>query len=236
MKNILLGVLLTSACGGSNGGTPGVDGPPGGFVDAPTNPSMRYEPWTVGSTWSYMITDTQGLIPPAMNKVTRIMPMVDAGPPNAGKMAFLVHVEKLQGYKDVLETFSGDLDVRYKTSYYDLNNALTEVDVNQPYRLKLDEGLAHVAPGAHYSETFTETVTKTGTAPTTKQQSENWTVVSASESLAVIAGTFTCLHVQRVNPAKPTAVIDYWYARGVGKVKETGGSTDEELMAYTIAP
>ena len=197
---------------------------------------MRYEPWTVGSTWSYQITDTQGVIPTTGNLMTTIMPMADVGSPNAGKTAFLVHVEKLQGYKDVLETFTGDFDIRYKTSYYDQSNALTEVDVDQPYRLKLDESLAHVAAGAHYSETFTETVTKTGLAPATKQKTENWTVVATDETLTVIAGTFTCLHLQRVNPAKPTVVMNYWYARGVGKLKETGGSTSEELMSYSIAP
>jgi hypothetical protein len=231
---IALVISLTIGCGGSSSTGADANGPDA-IPDAPTDPSMRYEPWTVGSTWSYKLTDPRAQIQPRLNAPTTVMAKQDVGGLNAGKMAFLVHIEKLQGSKDVWEAPVGDLDVRYKTTFYDQANALTETDYDQPYRLKLDEGLLHVAAGAHYSETFTETVTKVGMPPTTKSQSDDWTVISANEQVTVIAGTFTCLHVQRNNPAKP-GPQDYWYARGVGKIKETGGGQDEELMSYTIAP
>jgi hypothetical protein len=194
---------------------------------------MRYEPWTVGSTWSYKLTDPKGVIPTRTNAVTTVGAEEDVGAPNAGKKAFKVHIEKIQGYKDVWETHLGDLDVRYKTTFYDQSNTLTETDTDQPYRLKLDETPAHLTTGATWSETFTETATLTGQAPSSKQKTEPWKVVSDSEQVTVLAGTFTTLHVQR---GSGTGVQDYWYARGVGKVKETGGGQDEELMSYTIAP
>ena len=104
---------------------------------------------------------------------------------------------------------------------------MTSVDVDQPYRLKLDESAGHTTTGAQWSTSFTETTN--GGAPATK--TESWSVVDANESLTVIAGTYTCLHVRRTSNGG--TLQDYWYARGVGKVKETGGGQNEELMAFT---
>jgi hypothetical protein len=103
---------------------------------------------------------------------------------------------------------------------------MTSTDIDQPYRLKLDESVAHTMPGAQWSETFTET---SGT--TSKSKTEQWRVVSAAESITVIAGSYSALHVERTSSGG--AVQDYWYVRGVGKVKETGGAQIEELMSFT---
>jgi hypothetical protein len=53
--------------------------------------------------------------------------------------------------------------------------------------------------------------------------------------VTVPAGTFTTVHVQRVSGSGSTKQKDYWFAKGVGKVKETGGGQqNEELMSYSI--
>ena len=52
--------------------------------------------------------------------------------------------------------------------------------------------------------------------------------------LTVPAGTFTCLHLHKVGTDDSTAQKDYWFARGVGKIKESGGQT-EELASYSLA-
>lgn len=227
----LLGTMLTSlalvGCGGSDPGT-GVDAAPNPNVDAPSNVAQRYLPWKVGSVWSYKLTDPKGVMPAALNKKTTIMAEMDVGGVHAGKTAFLVHVEQLNGSKDVFETISGDQDIRYKTIHYGLTGQMTSTDVDTPYRLKLDESNAHVVTGATFTQMFTETTTGQGAG--TAAKSENWQVISDSEQVTVIAGTYTCLHVRRTGSAPQ----DYWYARGVGKIKETGsGAQDEELMSYT---
>lgn len=240
---LALSTLILAACGssspdhgpdagtGSGSGT-GTDG----GVDAPTNPAQRYEPWRVGATWSYKFTDPTGVKPAATGRKTTIGAQEDVGGLHAGQLAYKAHVETLGGAKDVWETPMGDLDVRYKTAYYGATGALTETDVEQPSRLKLDESVAHTATGAMFTETFMENVVKTGTAPTTKSETLAWKVISTSESVTVIAGTYTnVLHVQRFNAAK-AETVDYWYARGVGKLKETGGNNDEELEAFTPGP
>ncbi len=221
MRNLIAILVFTAACGGNSS-----DGGTDGSIPA----AMRYEPWTVGAVWSYKLTD-RNTANMATDKRTTVMGVRDVGGVHAGKQAFLVHVEQLTGSKDVYEAASGDLDVRYETTFYDLAGTMTSTDVDQPYRLKLDESAAHTAAGAQWSESFSETTTPVGGTTTTKSKTEQWRVVAPSESVTVIAGSYMALHVQRTSS---TALIqDYWYVAGVGKVKETGGGQNEELMSFT---
>lgn len=216
----LMLVSLLAACGSSNDAAP----------DAPTNPADRYLPWTIGSVWNYKLTDPQSPTTPKLNQPTTILRMEDVGGVHAGTQALVVHHAQYSGSKDVWEAADGELDVRYKSVFYDAQGQVTSTDLDAPYRLKLDESFAHTKAGAQWSTSFTET--SNGGAPSTKN--ESWYVVSDNEPITVMAGTFTCLHVRRTSSGG--TLQDYWYARGVGKVKETGGGQDEELMSFTIAP
>ena len=64
------------------------------------------------------------------------------------------------------------------------------------------------------------------------QASDRW-FVERREMVTVPAGTFDALVLRKVSVA--AAEKTYWYAPGVGKVKETGGQT-EELTEYEVAP
>jgi hypothetical protein len=222
MRALLGLLLLTAACGGSSSG----DDDSGG------DPSMRYLPWQPGAVWSYKLTDPSGVLPPAMDKKTTVMAEMDVGGVHAGKRAFLVHVEQMIGSKDVYETFDRALDIRYQSIFYDVNGMMLSTDIDQPYRLKLDESAAHTAPNATWSTTFTETTIRPGVAPQTSTKTESWRVIDDDEPITVIAGTFEALHIQRTSSGGKTQ--DYWYVRGTGKVKETGsGAQEEELMSFT---
>jgi len=236
MKRLVI-LLSMSAGGGSSSGTNnGVDAsdlPP--TADAPTDPALRYEPWSPGTVWSYNLTDPTGALAPQTGQLTTLAGPVDIGGVHAGKMALIGHIDQMVGSKDVYEAIVGDVDVRYKTEFYDDTHTLTSTEVYQPYRLKLDESPAHLVAGASWSETFTQTTTPAGGGnPTTKTKTDQWHVVSASESVTVADGTFTALHIQRTNSGG--AVQDYWYARGIGKIQETGGGQHEELASFTPGP
>jgi hypothetical protein len=221
MKGLVLVGALLGACGSSGDNTP----------DAPTNPADRYLPWTVGSVWNYKLTDPKNTAnPPKLDQPTTILRSEDVGGVHAGTQALVVHHVQYDGSKDVWEAAVGELDVRYKSVFYGPTGTITGTDIDTPYRLKLDESFAHTATGAQWDTTFTET--SNGGTPSSK--TEHWQVVSDSESVTVMAGTFTCLHVQRTSSGG--TLQNYWYARGVGKVKETGGGQDEELMSFTIMP
>ncbi len=232
MKLLVL-VSLCAACGGSGSDPTGGSDASTGGPDVLIDPAMRYEPWATGAVWSYKLSDpTNGTM--AMNKLTTVMSPRDVGGVHAGKTAYLVHVEQLDGSKDVYETPSGELDIRYQTNFFDASGAMTSTDVDQPYRLKLDESAAHTTAGAQWSETFTETSTSPGTPPSTRTKTEQWRVIAEAEPVTVIAGSYVALHIERTSSSGK--VQQYWYVRGVGKVKETGGGQIEELMSFTPAP
>lgn len=216
MRRVAMSFVFAAACSSSGSDRP----------DGLTNPlAERYEPWSTGAVWSYKLTAPSGS-PSAMNKLTTVMAPRDVGGVHTGTTAFLVHIEQLFGSKDVYEAFVGDLDVRYQSTFYDANGSLTGVDIDLPYRLKLDESAAHTVTGAQWSETFTET-----SDGQTKQKTEQWLVVDAAEPVTVIAGSYTALHVRRTSSGG--TIQDYWYVRGVGKVKEVGGAQTEELISFT---
>jgi hypothetical protein len=77
-----------------------------------------------------------------------------------------------------------------------------------------------------------ETKLPVGGQPTTHEARDRWTVLSESEMITVPAGTFDAVVLQKVGG---TSSKMYWYVRGLGKVKETGGQT-EELTSWTVSP
>jgi len=62
------------------------------------------------------------------------------------------------------------------------------------------------------------------------QTHDQWIVLSADEAVDVPKGHFAhAVHLQKTGGSTK----EYWYVRGVGKVRETGGQT-EELIDYHL--
>ena len=235
-------ILLGLAACGSSAPLPAADAPPGGSPDANANapdanpvapdaPSLasRYEPRKVGSVWTYLDTDsttgTSGVFQSTVEAYE------DVGGAHAGTFAFRVRIGKLTGPTVAWEDYVGDLAVRYSQIDYDTTNAVVDTQTEAPYRLKVDETPAHLVTNATYAETFTETTTTTTTASQSK--TEDWKVISNAEQVTVPAGTYTALHLQRTNSGGTTLKTkDFWFVKGVGKVKEVGGGQSEVLMSY----
>jgi hypothetical protein len=72
-----------------------------------------------------------------------------------------------------------------------------------------------------------------GAAPATAVSTDTWRVVAVDEMVNVPAGTFSAVLIEKVGG---TSTKRYWFARGVGKVKERSGAQLEELVNYTLAP
>jgi hypothetical protein len=203
--------------------------------DAGPGTAPRYLPLAVGSSWILHETDPQ--TGANADKTTTVEAYEDVGPTHPGKQAFRVRVEKLAGASVYWEGVEGGITVRYRNDDYDLLGALVDQVVNQPYRLKLDESAEHLVPGTSFTETFTET-TIDASGTTVKVQVDRWSVVAPSESVTVPMGTFAdALHTRRVGNTSGTKQKDYWYVRGVGKVKEDGSDKQvEELRSYSAGP
>jgi hypothetical protein len=226
MRTISTPLLLSlslAACG--SGAPPAGDDGSNGGPDA-QDLSDHMEPWVVGSDWTYATSDPRDGSKTTQH--TTVEAYEDVGGKYAGTMAFRVKAGKPDEIAVAWEGYVGDKGVRYKEDDYDLQMNLVKSEVWDPPRLKVDQTPANLADGATYSETYSETTTPPGD---TKQHTMNWTVVSTHESVTVPAGTFTVLHVKRTDTGNGK-VREYFFAEGVGKVKEIGDNEIDEMSAY----
>jgi hypothetical protein len=220
----LISVLFfAAACGGDDLENPPEENPPGS--------DERYLPMEVGRTWTYRMTNPE--TGETGERVTTVEAKEDVGPTHPGKQAFRVRIEKLVGASVYWQGIEGDATVRYRAIDYDAAGALVREQSQMPYRLKLDESAAHVVAGAEYTDSFEQTtMNEAGTK--TSAEADVWKIIATDESVTVPAGTFQALHVRRIGNDEGTKQKDYWYVRGVGKVKETGSDKQtEELIGYT---
>jgi hypothetical protein len=188
-------------------------------------------PWAEGNSWTYDVTDAMGVKTQKVTTVGAAEPVGGSGP-NAALMAFKIVTEK--GVMD--ETISwqgvvGDKVVRYREQAFGATSGMLSLEEHwDPYKLHVDGSAERTAAGVSWLEIYEETKITNG-SPITAEARDRWTVISASERVEVPAGTFDAVVLQKVGGSSKT----YWYVRGVGKVKETGGQT-EELVDYTVAP
>jgi hypothetical protein len=238
--------LAASACGdGGSSSDPGTtDGGAGNAADAAADAAAAADasvdfaagpllPLTIGSRWTYRVTDADGTVS-EKTLTASAKESVGGDGPNAATSAVKLVADRGTELTYSWVGASGDKAVRYREQV--LDSATLEVkteDVWDPSRIYVDGSADHRSEGASWLEVYNETSTnvKKATAPVTAEVRERWTVISAAESVTVPAGTFTAIVFQK---AGATKLKQYWYVPGVGKIKETGGQT-EELSDYQIA-
>jgi hypothetical protein len=203
-----------------------------------------FEPPIMGATWTYATSDTDKDGGVADRTKTVSVEANEGVPGRTGVMAWRFHTV-VPGDQDQL-TWQADTEtaiVRYRDDVYTAgstaSSALQSYSMYAPSKLRIDITPAHLVTGVTYTESFTETdVDATdGNASTTTAQTSAWKVIDAAESVTVPAGTFTSVHIQKLNGTSGAVDKDYWFVRGVGKVKETShAGRTEVLSAYTIPP
>jgi DUF3108-like len=233
------GTAGDAASGGGvagGGGLGGSDAGEGGVGGASTPVSNRYCPLTVGAHWVWNETDVaSGLSGTGQSTVEALDTLTGS---KAGVKAFRVRSSTLTGGTLIWQEDTGTAVVRHQTQFLNASGSVKSYNEMVPSQLRLDETAVHMTPGATWAETYTQTKTlPTGGAPLAATVNVTWTVEAVDESVTVPAGTFACLRVHRV---EAPSVVDttggdnrYWFARGVGKVKETG-SVNHDLVSYSI--
>jgi hypothetical protein len=199
-------------------------------------------PWAPGLSWVYQVTDAhEG----TSNKTTTVgdeREPVGRGP-NRDTLAYRVVTQKGDG-TDQSISWQDELDgtvVRYREqSYAAKTGALELEEFWDPYKLHADSSPEHTGRGAqwleHYAETKIAVRGGVESEPVSQDREDAWQVVSTEAddvSVTVPAGTFD--HVLVVQKAGPSGSKTYWYARGVGKLKETGSQT-EVLVSFSAKP
>jgi hypothetical protein len=221
-----LAMLATFACSSNN------PNPTSGGANArqPAH-TGRYLPISVGATWVWLTTD------PVTGASAQTQSVVEARDSLTGTKAgiplYRVRSTTLTGGTVNWQQDTGTAVVRHREQFTDATGAIVSDYLYDPSKLRLDEDPAHLAPGAAWTETYSDSLTRAVfSAPHTTPVSADWTVVAVDESVTVAAGTFTCLHVHRVE-ASSGYDSHFWFARNIGKVKESGTEL-HELVGYSI--
>jgi hypothetical protein len=190
-----------------------------------------YLPFSEGDTWTYRVTNN-GVV---STKVVTVHAQEKVGGtgPHKDDLAFRVTTSKGDADETVSwQAADGDRVLRYREQSFHQSTGELEQDEHwDPYKLHFDGSEERTADGAKWVEEYEETKTAPGKAPEVSTERDAWMVDSHGEKVTVPAGTFDAVVVQK---AGGSDIKTYWYVRGVGKVKETGGQT-EELVSYEVA-
>jgi hypothetical protein len=192
-------------------------------------------PLKVGAKWSYRVKDSSGTF--STKETTVEAPEQVSMVP--GVTAFKVITRKGTSMAD--ETVSwqqidGTKVVRYQEQSYGTPAGgaavPTVLEWWSPYKLRVDWSPEHLQKGVTWMLTYSESSNDRG-AMSTHPRNELWKVEGVNESVTVPAGTYKTLRVSRMGTDQMAmSNKSYWFACGLGKVKETGGQV-EELMGAT---
>jgi hypothetical protein len=238
MAELGLGMVL-AGCGVAAPDATGLGqgGSGGGAVDGAVaiTDGLAYSPLAIGATWTYRISDPTGATADKSTSIEALEP----GDGLNGPAAFRIRNEALDSVNINWEQLSGTAVVRYRQNRLDAAGNVLQEKTYTPSSVVFDESSGHLVAGATWNEAYAEKQAGATIATKTSQESVTWTVEATDDVVTVPAGTFTCIRVRRHQPSsKNTADEVTWYARGTGKVKETGGGTladqTRELVSATL--
>jgi len=191
-------------------------------------------PWAAGNRWTYQVTQDGA----ATTKVTTVgeeEPVGGSGPASE-TLANKVVTQKDDGNDETVswQRLEGDRVVRLREQSFSATTDELELEEYwDPSKLHVDSSPEHTELDADWLEEYQETELPVGDTVSTSTRRDHWYVIAIGEEVVVPAGTFTdTVKFQKVGGSTPKT---YWYGRGVGKLKETGGQT-EELVEYELAP
>lgn len=208
------------------------DGDGAVVADAGATASGPLLPWKQGNTWTYKVTG-DGEVSEKVTTVGALEPVGGSGP-HARKMAFKVVTKKGATDQTVSwQALEGERVVRYREQALHAGTGELEAEEHwDPAKLHLDMSAAHTVRGATWLEVYQETKTPAVGAPVTAEARDPWTVDAVDQEVIVPAGRFRAIVLTK---SGGSSMKKYWYVPGVGKVKETGGQT-EELVRYEVTP
>lgn len=204
----------------------------------PKEPSTESQepllPFKEGNRWVYKVTEGS-TVEQKVNLVGPAEPVGGVGP-FKDEIAFKCITEK-QGGED--ETISwqrpeGERVVRYREQSFHAGSGGLELEETwSPAKLRVDGSPERTKADAIWYEDFEETKLPADDDPSVSMKRDRWTVKAVGQTLTVPAGTFDDVIV--IEKFGAESLKTYYYKRGVGKLKETGGQT-EELVSYDLAP
>jgi hypothetical protein len=198
-------------------------------------------PWKPGNSWTYRVTDDEG-VSVKTTTISAAPEPVGLGPLK-DTMAYKVVTKKSDGGDQTISWQGqvGDMIVRYREQSYAKSTGKLELEEYwEPYKLHIDGSAEHTVAGVKwpvsYKETKIEVTDGVLGTPSTDPTDDAWQVLNAStDRIGVTVPKDSYEDPVIVQKAGGNSLKTYWYVRGIGKVKESGGQT-EELTDFTVAP
>ncbi len=202
------------------------DPPDEEFVPDPAELDSLY-PLVDGANWTYdnldavgMVTDVEVVTSTAIANAKFLV--VDSDDPSGEHTeAVIERIESaaLRTHKEVVQNGTVTMIVDYDPGFTRMDDAWTTA-------------------GESFSPTYTRTETDGAGGNLMESVREHrFDIVAIDESVTVPAGTFDCIRVLRTRMDPGPAMgeeVTFWYAAGVGKVKEERVDRSEELSAFDI--
>jgi len=208
---------LASGCGS--------DGP---SVSEECGFAARYLPYELGYSWTYNVTDLGSGV--RTTKTQTLSSALVESPDLPGEMFIEQTTVKATGTTVSLLRVDGDVLNRYRQEDFDDLGVSERVTIYEPAKVRLDETADRLETGAAYTEAYTATITdSTGSVPTSI--SEDWEVINSAVECTSPLGTFECLQIRRTRTLGGLATKDFYFAEGVGKVREEGATQLEEVAS-----
>lgn len=215
-----LSLMLVVACDSSGDGN----------GEADCDGDERYMELATGKSWTFAVTNvSKGTV---QTKTQTVGPLEDVGGSKGTLQAFRVTTEKTGGTVVSWQQDTGSSILRHRER--DEAGGTMVDEIYDAHKLRFDESPARLVVGSSYTETYDELVTDLATSMTsTTPKTETWTVEALDDIVTVGAGTFCALRIQRTSMAiTGGSSKTYWFARGVGKIREDNGARIEELTSF----
>lgn len=199
------------------------DLPDAGLQDAGP-PSLL--PARVGNRWTYRVTKGSGRVATKVQTITGTVALEGgAGVVFETEEDGVLEARSSQRVEGTRHLRVAELEYR--------EGAVHRRVAYEPPALRVDSG--QTTPNTRFTDTHTKlTYDAAGTLLLTEPRSHEFIVEAENELLEVAAGSFRCVRIRRSRSGTESEKT-YWYAPGVGKVKEVGGQT-EELTSYSVSP
>lgn len=198
-------VALAGACGNE---------PPSPTPDGGVSELM---PLRVGNRWEYRVTSSGGTVSQKIQSVTGTVAIGDVA-------AFRLLTERAgERETESVQGVVGGVLVRFSETGYRAGTTIERLRYEPP-AVRIDSN--HVRAGEQYQTQHKKiTLDAGGNVLSSVDVFHTFTVEADAETVDVPAGRFTAVRVRR--ESSDSSVKTYWYAPGLGKVKETGGQTEE---------
>jgi hypothetical protein len=218
---MFLAVAVLAACGDEKAGS---GGPDAGAEHCATPAAERLLPLATGRRWTYEVSEDGGA---ATTKATTVEALEDVGGTKAGTIAYRVRTEKTDGVTVSWQEDTCDGVVRHREQSFDRAGVIESDQYYVPGKPRVDDTAAHRAAGASWVTEYTEVEQDPVTgAIETRSKADRWTVEAVDEEITVPAGTYRAIRIHRVGEEDGQAEKRYWFAPGVGKLREEGSQLE----------